>query len=121
MKTKKQTAVKSSQRSIGAEIITGLKQAVAYEKGEVKGLRTVQLTTREATADPAPLYTPDEIKALREKSLVSQALFAKALNLNAETVKAWEQGKRTPSGPALRLLEVVDHHPEWILSKVHAR
>jgi DNA-binding transcriptional regulator YiaG len=33
-------------------------------------------------------------------------VFAQVLNVNPETVKAWEQGKRQPDGAASRLLEL---------------
>ncbi len=33
----------------------------------------------------------------------------------------FEQGKREPDGPTLRLLEVAEQHPEVLLRKVRAR
>jgi hypothetical protein len=47
-----------------------------------------------------------------------QAVFARVLNSSPETVKAWEQGKRTPDGIALALLQVADEHPEALMSRV---
>ena len=34
---------------------------------------------------------------------------------------AWEQGKREPDGPTLRLLEVAEQHPEVLLERVRPR
>ncbi len=44
-----------------------------------------------------------------------------ALNVSAETVRAWEQGKREPDGAALRLLQIAEQHPEWIMETVSIR
>ena len=44
-----------------------------------------------------------------------------ALNVSAETVRAWEQGKREPDGAALRLLQITEQHPEWIMETVSIR
>ena len=34
---------------------------------------------------------------------------------SVETLRNWEQGRRGPSGPAMRLLQVAAKHPEIIL------
>jgi putative transcriptional regulator len=52
---------------------------------------------------------------------LSQPVFAAALNVSAETIRAWEQGKREPDGPTLRLLEVAEQHPEVFLDKLRKR
>ena len=49
---------------------------------------------------------------------LSQPLFAAALNVSPETIRAWEQGKREPEGPTLRLLEIAEEHPDVFLEKV---
>lgn len=53
---------------------------------------------------------PSEIRALREREHVSQPVFACYLNVSRNLVSDWERGKRTPSGPALRLLSVVQKY-----------
>jgi putative transcriptional regulator len=52
---------------------------------------------------------------------LSQPVFAAALNVSPDTIRAWEQGKREPDGPTLRLLEVAKQHPEVLLDKLRAR
>ncbi|HXC25786.1 MAG TPA: helix-turn-helix domain-containing protein, partial [Gemmatimonadaceae bacterium] len=79
------------------------------------------VTARQATAATAPDYPPARIKKLRQTVHLSQPVFAKALNVDADTVRAWEQGKRTPNGAALRLLQLTEQHPEWLLSAVQTR
>jgi putative transcriptional regulator len=51
--------------------------------------------------------TGGEIKALREKCHVSQAVFAKYLNLTADYVSKLERGEKRLNGPALVLLDVI--------------
>jgi putative transcriptional regulator len=62
-------------------------------------------------ADIAPVVTAtltgEEIRALREKCHVSQAVFANYLNLTADYVSKLERGEKRPSGPALVLLDVI--------------
>ena len=59
--------------------------------------------------------TPDEVKRIRKKSRVSQAVFASLLNVSKSTVRHWEQGVKPPSGAALKLLSLVDKHGIEIL------
>jgi putative transcriptional regulator len=40
-------------------------------------------------------------------SSLSQAVFAHYLHVSVDTVSKWEQGKKHPSGPALKLLNLV--------------
>jgi len=53
---------------------------------------------------------PAQIRALREREHVSQPVFACYLNVSKNLVSDWERGKRKPSGPALRLLSVIQKH-----------
>lgn len=54
-------------------------------------------------------YNGEHIKAIRENARVSQAVFAAYLNTSPSTVKAWEQGGKTPKGTSLKLLNLVAH------------
>jgi putative transcriptional regulator len=49
-----------------------------------------------------------KIKKIRRASGVSQSVFAKVLNVSAAAIKQWERGERKPSGPALKLLNLVE-------------
>lgn len=51
---------------------------------------------------------PRKIKALRERAHVSQAVFAAVLNISVSTVQKWEIGDKKPSGPSLKLLNLVE-------------
>ena len=110
----------SKRNSVGRQIIEGLEQAIAYEGGKLPRARVtrVALTARVAGARPAPRYSGSRIARLRSRLKLSQAVFAAALNVSPETVRAWEQGKRSPEGAALRLLQVAERHPAVILENV---
>jgi putative transcriptional regulator len=54
--------------------------------------------------------SPGEIKALREGNHVSQPVFARYLNTSQSTVQKWETGAKRASGPALKLLSLVQKH-----------
>ena len=56
------------------------------------------------TADP---MSGDEIRSLREQAHLSQAVFARYLNLTVGYVSQLERGVKQPSGPALALLNVI--------------
>lgn len=53
---------------------------------------------------------PEDIKALRERNHVSQPVFARYLNTSESTIQKWETGAKRPSGPALKLLSIVEKH-----------
>lgn len=67
------------------------------------------------TVEPPPVFSTDRIRAIRRGVGVSQPVFAELLNVSLATVRAWEQGLRTPDGAATRLLSVAERHPETIL------
>ncbi len=55
-----------------------------------------------------PPLSPGQIKALRKELHVSQAVFATILNTSVSTVQKWEIGEKKPSGPSLKLLNVIE-------------
>ena len=54
------------------------------------------------------LISPIKIKELREKEHVSQAVFAAILNISVSTIQKWELGDKKPSGPSLKLLNILE-------------
>ena len=69
-----------------------------------------QVTMREydrLCLQPVEPMEPEQIKDIRERSRVSQAVFARMLNSRVSTVQKWEIGAKNPSGPALKLLNLV--------------
>ncbi len=79
--------------------------AALYEAGAIS-----KVTMREFDAIvPAPVREFDaaDIRHLREALKFSQPVFAHHLHTTASTVRKWEQGETRPSGPALKLLNVI--------------
>ncbi len=69
-----------------------------------------QITVRHLGKEPpaaAQLVTAEEIRNLREGANLSQAAFARYLNLTPGYISQLERGIKTPKGPALALLNVI--------------
>ena len=49
---------------------------------------------------------------IRGASRLTQAEFAARIGVPIETVRNWEQGKRSPRGPARALLKLIDQAPD---------
>jgi putative transcriptional regulator len=92
---------------------TGLEDGIRHAKGEI----TLKTTTLEMPNQP-PEISAKEVTSLRLKNGMSQAIFARLLNVSAKTVQSWEQGQRRPSQAALRLIQVFRHDPSAMLEMV---
>lgn len=57
---------------------------------------------------PRPDYGGPDVKRIRAATRMSQPVFARLLGVDKSSVAQWERGAKRPSGPALRLLEVLD-------------
>ena len=88
-----------------AALLDATKEALAHYKGEKLDLRTTELP------EPPKPMTNDDIKRLRQRLKVSQAVFAAYLNVSTKLVQAWEAGTRRAEGAALRLLRLAERVP----------
>jgi putative transcriptional regulator len=52
------------------------------------------------------------VRHVRARCGLTQAAFAEKIEVPIETVRNWEQGKRSPRGPARALLKVIDQAPQ---------
>jgi putative transcriptional regulator len=105
---------KSSGRNIGQELITGLNEAIAHQRGEIN-LKNMEI---ELPSLPKT-WSSKKITELRIKKLkVSQSILAAYLGVTASALQTWEQGTKKPSGSARRLLELLEQDPEKILSMI---
>jgi putative transcriptional regulator len=80
---------------------SGIMSDAAYEKITMRHL---------GRGVSAPIVEPikgDDIRAIREKAHMSQAVFAKYLNLTVGYVSQLERGAKRPTGAALVLLDVI--------------
>ena len=64
-------------------------------------------------------YAPADVKAIRSKLGKSQSEFALMIGVSVATLRNWEQGRRTPDGPALALLRIAAKNPEAVMDALH--
>jgi putative transcriptional regulator len=57
---------------------------------------------------PVKTLNAAQIRRLRTRNRVSQAVFAAYLNTSLSTVQKWERGQKKPNGPSLKLLNLVE-------------
>jgi putative transcriptional regulator len=70
-----------------------------------------EVTMREFDAlcvPPVKPYSARDIRRIRQRARVSQAVFAAVMNVGKSTVQQWEQGVKKPQGASLKLLSIVD-------------
>lgn len=72
-----------------------------------------------STIDSETGATP-HVRELRLRAKLTQAEFATKLCVPIETIRNWEQGKRSPRGPARALLAVIAHAPDMVFAALAA-
>ncbi len=82
-------------------IMTGLAEAV-------EDVKEKKLPRRIVTVLPVKEYRAEEVKAIRNRTGLSQKLFAGYMGVSDKTVEAWESGKNHPSGAASRILSMME-------------
>ena len=88
-----------------------LNEGIRFARGELN-LRTTALPQ-----DPPPA-APGDVLRLRRRLGMSQAIFARTLNVSPKTLQSWEHGTRRPSQAALRLLQILSTRADAVLSVV---
>ncbi len=86
-----------------------LKEALAYERGHKVDRRVTRLP------GPPARLSAAEIRRIRRSLNASQAVFARLMNVSANTVESWEQGVRRPSQATLKLLNIARKEPSALL------
>ena len=76
-----------------------------------------ELLSGEQTAPVGNVHFVDEPdpRRIRKRLGVSQLAFAALLGISVRTLQNWEQGRRSPQGPALKLLQVAQRYPKVLL------
>jgi putative transcriptional regulator len=87
------------------EIHAGLVDALEHAKGHESGV--IEHRPR-----------PVDVKAIREKTGMSQQRFCATFGISLGTLRHWEQGLRTPRGTALVLLKIVDKNPKAVIEAI---
>ena len=91
-------------------IITGIDEAINYEKGTLKK----KVRINKIVIEPVPHYQAKQIKKIRTKLNLTQAVFAKILGVAIKTVEAWEAGKNIPNGSAQRILDLLNKENDFL-------
>jgi len=89
------------------QLTESVRQAGRIRRGELRPSRVFQ-------------YRPADIKAIRLKLGRSQSEFALMIGVSVSTLQNWEQGRRSPGGPARALLKVAEHDPEAVVEALDA-
>jgi len=59
------------------------------------------------------------VRAIRERTSLSQSEFATLIGVSVKTLQNWEQDRRRPTGPAAALLRIIAHEPRLALEAMH--
>ena len=89
--------------TVGEEIVTSLKEAIAWAGGDEVAVRVTKVKVPST-----------DVRAVRRKLGLSQSAFAAKFGFQPATLKNWEQGRTRPDGPARVLLAVIARHPEAV-------
>ena len=95
--------------SFGDGLLEGLREAVAWKRGEVA------LPVR--VVEPMP---PERVRAIRKRVASSAKAFERRFGIPAATVTNWEQGRRSPDPIARLALRMIERDPEAAEQAAHA-
>ncbi len=95
------TNAKSRLREAVIETAADLHRLGFIDKRKMKNFELLCL-------EPIPAYDSKKIRSLRAQLNLSQAVLAAVLNTSTSTVRKWEIGEKQPSGPSLKLLNLID-------------
>ncbi|PAW33905.1 transcriptional regulator [Pantoea vagans] len=93
---------------IFSELMTGMQELKDHQEGKIT-LKRDKVTKR------APVtIAPQELRDVREKLNLSQAVFAHYLHTGETTWQNWEQGRARPNAQAVLLIRMVQQNPETL-------
>ncbi|MCW2487974.1 type II toxin-antitoxin system MqsA family antitoxin [Candidatus Symbiopectobacterium sp. NZEC127] len=96
-----------TQRNLYDELMGGLEAMALHRQGKIT-LRTHKIIRQPLTIAPA------ELKRVREKLNLSQAVFAQYLHTGESTYQNWEQGRARPNAQAVLLIRMVEKNPDTL-------
>lgn len=88
------------------ELIKSVREAGKIHRGEKKAKRVFT-------------YDPLDVKTIREKIGLSQRAFSELVHVSIRTLQNWEQGRRSPNGPALALLTILKNDPKHAIAALY--
>ena len=89
------------------KLVSSVKQAGKIRRGEMRASRTF-------------IFSPADIKKIRQKLHQSQSEFAMMIGVSVSTLQNWEQGRRVPEGPARALLKIAAENPKALIKALSA-
>jgi putative transcriptional regulator len=98
--SKTRRLVKEMLETAGDMVKAGLMDAGTHEKITMRHLGSTGVRK-------VARITPQQIRSMRERANVSQAVFAHYLNISVDYLSKLERGEKQPTGPALTLLNVI--------------
>ena len=102
-----------AKRELFDELMQGIEALAAERQGKI----TLK-TTEVEMPDPIDM-SAERIASIRKSHRYSQAVFARILATNVNTLRNWEQGRSEPNAQAKLLLKMVEVNPE-ILPELRA-
>lgn len=82
----------------------------------LKSIEQADETARAKRRIPSELLLDaSKVKEIRAITKLSQAKFAAVLQVDVGTLRNWEQGRRSPTGPAKALLRAIQADPTNVL------
>ena len=89
------------------KLVRSVRQAGQIRRGKRKPRRSLT-------------FRPADVRAIRLKLRKSQSEFALMIGVSVATLRNWEQGRRTPDGPARALLKVAAENPQAVVRALSA-
>lgn len=89
------------EKELFERLVKSAEQMVAIEKGELK-----------VSSDSITTFKLPDVKKIRAQTQLKQNEFASLLGVSTALVQSWESARRTPNGPALKLLAMLERQPQ---------
>jgi putative transcriptional regulator len=93
--------------------------STAFESIKRGLLEAIEHAEGRATETIVHRPRPVDVKALRAKVGMTQEQFAARFGFSTATLRHWERGDRTPQGPALVLLNVIERNPAAVIEALN--
>ncbi len=94
------------KRQMFEELLGSVREAGAILRGQKKPSRRMVIGS-------------SGVRAIRERTSLSQSEFAHLIGISVKTLQNWEQDRRRPTGPAAALLSIIANEPTLAVKAIH--
>ena len=94
------------KRQMFKELLGSVREGGAILRGQQKPSRRIVMPS-------------SGVRAIRERTSLSQSEFADLIGVSVKTLQNWEQDRRRPTGPASALLSIIEHDPALAIKAIH--